>query len=352
MKRNSLIGSLLLTALLCGCSHTDQEARLLVEPVNWIGKTMEWCHGPRQRLLKNERIHAHRRVATPDDIEIDAWVIHSRLYDDTAGNEGSMFENKITRGTVVMLHPLLAGKTWFFDMGQDLAERGWDVVLMDLRGHGYSGGLYTTWGVREKTDVQAVVNELIRTEPISDKIFVCGSSLGGSIAIQYAAIDPRCKGVIAVAPPAGAVDVFRRMLCLVTEPNFESALKRAGEMADFDPAEASTVVAAGKLSCPLILVHGSWDPLVPFSHSQQIADASSAPKKLIPLKGVGHIPEVGRGGWLSDQIDVLDDMSRQQRSTTTRTITRARQGSTVRGWSPGMAGPRGGVGYARPGTSR
>jgi len=353
MKRISLVGWPAIAALaFAGCaSQTEREARLLVVPVNWIGKTMEWCAGPRERLLKNERIDLRRRVKTPDGIEIDVWVIKSRLYDKGADNKGSLFESRITRGTVVMLHPLLMGKTWFLRMGQDLAERGWDIILLDLRGHGYSGGQYITWGFKEKHDVKAVVDELIKTQPLSDKVYVCGSSTGGSIAIQYAAIDPRCKGVIALAPPAGAIDIFRRMLFLVPESNFETALKRAAEMADFDPTQASAVAAAKKLSCPLILIHGSWDWLVPFRNSEQIADATSAPKKLIPLKYVGHASEIGRDGWLSDQMDVLSDMARKNQPAV-HTITRSRWRSKLRPWSPGMAGPSGGVGYAGSSPAR
>ncbi len=349
MKRISLLGWLVLIPLAsAGCdAQTDQEARLLVVPVQWVGKTMEFCAGPRERLLKSERIDVHHRVKTADGVEIDVWVIKSRLYDEAAKNKGSLFEGKITRGTVVMLHPLMVGKTWFLGMGQKLADRGWDVVLMDLRGHGYSQGQYVTWGVKEKRDVKAVMDELIRTQPISEEIYACGSSTGGSVAIQYAAIDPRCKGVIALAPPAGAIDVFRRLLCLLPESRFEAALKRAGQVADFDPAEASAVAAAGELSCPLILIHGSWDLLVPFRHSEQIADATSAPKKVIPLKYVGHASEVGRSGWLTEQMDVLADMARSEEPSV-RTITRSRWRRSLRPWSPGMAGPSGGVGYAGP----
>jgi len=347
MKRISLIALLALLPLAsAGCeANTEQEARLLVVPVNWIGRAMEYCAGPRERLLKNGRIDLHRRVKTPDGVEIDVWVIHSRLYDERADNKGSLFEGRITRGTVVMLHPLLVGKTWFLGLGEKLADRGWDVVLMDLRGHGHSGGQYVTWGAKEKRDVKAVVDELLETQPVSKKIYACGSSTGGSVAIQYAAIDPRCKGVIAMAPPAGAVDVFRRLLCLLPEARFEAALKRAGEMADFDPAEASAVAAAGELSCPMILVHGSWDFLVPLRNSEQIANATSAPKKLIALKCVGHASEIGRTGWLTDQMDILAGMG-QTREPAARTITRARWRQNLRPWSPGMAGPSGGVGYA------
>ena len=310
MKRTSLIACVVLaSAALGGCkAQTEREARLLIVPVRWTGQAMEVCTGGSERLVEAGRISGHRRVKVDDGVEIDTWVIKSRLHDPEADNKGGFFETKITRGTVVLLHPLMTGKSWFLRLGEKLADRGWDVVLMDARGHGFSGGRYVTWGAREKKDVKAVLDKLLATEPISDRIYVCGSSLGGGVAIQYAAIDPRCKGVIALSPPAGPVDVFRRMLWLLPESNFAAALKRARELAEFDPADASAVTAAHELSCPVIIVRGALDLLTPRSHSEAIYDATEAPKKLVTVRTAGHIVEIGRDSWLADQMDALAAM--------------------------------------------
>jgi len=345
MKRTSWIGCAALALACVGCEQaTDQQAKLLIRPVGWIGRAMEWCAGPAERLEETGRIDAHRRVEVEEGVEIDVWLIKSRLYDESAGNKGSIFEGRLTRGTVVLLHPMLTGKAWFLGMGERMAKRGWDVVLMDLRGHGFSDGEYTTWGVREKQDVKKVVDEILAGEAVSGNVYACGSSAGGSIAIQYAAIDPRCKGVVAVAPPAGAVGIFRRILCLLAEPYFQRAVKRAGEMADFDPADASAVAAAKKLKCPLVVIHGSWDLLVPFQNGERIFQAAGSEKKrLIPLKYVGHISEIGRTGWLTDQMDTLADMS-HEKAGPVRTVARTRWRSSPQAWVPEIAGRGAGFG--------
>lgn len=307
MKRISWIGGAVLALLACtGC--TDQQARMLVRPVRWNGQAMELWAGSSDLLLRTGRIDAHRRIKTPDGTEIDTWLITSRLYDQAADNRGSIFETRITRGTVVLLHPHTTGKTWFLRLGEGLAERGWDVVLLDLRGHGHSGGDFVTWGAREKHDVKAVVDDLLRNEAISDRIYVCGSSMGGGVAIQYAAIEPRCKGVVALSPPRDAMHAFRKTLWMLGESDFEAAVQRAAEMADFDPREASAVAAAGKLSCPVVLVHGAWDQLVPVSHSHDIFDALDGRKKLVRLKYAGHTLEVGRTKWVANQVAALAAM--------------------------------------------
>ena len=351
MKRISWIGCAAVVLACMGCNATtEQEAKLLVQPAGWVGRTMEWCVGPAERLEKAGRIDAHRRVEVEKGVEIDVWLIKSRLYDEVANNKGSIFEGRLTRGTVVLLHPMMAGKAWFLNLGERLAGRGWDVVLMDLRGHGASGGEYTTWGVREKQDVKKVIDVVLGTEAVSEKVYACGSSMGGSVAIQYAAIDPRCQGVVAVSPPAGALGVFRRILCLLAEPFFHRAVDRAGRMANFNPANASAVAAAGKLTCPLVVIHGSWDCLVPLSQGEAIVAASSAPKKkLIPLRGVGHVAEIGRMGWLTDQIDVLADMSREcsPPERPVRTIVHTKWRSSPQAWVPEIAGRGAGFGPAR-----
>lgn len=300
-------------AFCAGCPTVrDQAAKIVVEPPAFPGKAMQALAGGEGLLLKNGRIDAHHRVKVQDGAEIDTWVIRSRLHDPTGPERGSPFERQVSRGTAVLLHPLSAGKAWFLGLGGKLADRGWDVVLIDIRGHGYSDGQYITWGAREKQDVKTVLDRLLELEPISPDVYACGASMGGCIAVQYAAFDPRCRGVIALGPPADARAIGRRMLMLTTESFFDTAMTRAGELAGFDPKDASAVAAAAKLSCPLVVVHGSMDLVVPMGQGRAVFEAAKGPKKMIRLALAGHAPEIGREGWLADQFEVLTEMGRKE----------------------------------------
>lgn len=284
-----------------------------MSPARWPGQVLEVCSGGSKNLAASGRITLQKKVKVEDGTEIDVWLIASRLRDKASDNNGGFFQTKLTRGTVVLLHPLLAGKSWFLQLGEELADRGWDVVLMDLRGHGFSGDDYTTWGAREKHDVKTVMDKLLADEPISDRIYACGSSLGGGVAIQYAAIDPRCKGVIAMAPPSDLMGVFRRLLPLTPKAKFEQAVHQAGEMAMFDPEDASTVAAARKLTCPVVIIRGGLGLIIPSSQCEAVFDAVEMPKKLITLRFSGPIVEMWRDDWLANQMDALAAMQGEKR---------------------------------------
>jgi len=289
-----------------GCSGTiEEEARNLVVPASMPGRAMENLIGSAEDLIAKGRIDLHLSVPSLDGIETDVWVIQSRL-PALAGADGKPARN--TRGTVILIHPLLLSKAHFLSLGELLAKRGWDVILPDLRAHGRSGGQYVTWGYLEKYDVRAAVDDLVLAGKVSDRLYVVGSSLGGAVAIQYAATDSRCRGVLALAPPASFREISKKMLWTVPDWDHDEILQEAGMLARFDPDKASAVDAAGKLTSPLIIVHGTLDLVVPIEHSQAIFSAARGPRRFIRLFA-GHSIEVGREKWLAERIDELTGMA-------------------------------------------
>jgi len=74
------------------------------------------------------------------------------------------------------------------------------------------------------------------------------------VAIQYAAIDPRVKGVVALSPYrdfTGFAAQQMHFLNPVMQP--QDALREiasAAKLGGFDPADASALEAAKKLTCP------------------------------------------------------------------------------------------------------
>jgi pimeloyl-ACP methyl ester carboxylesterase len=129
------------------------------------------------------------------------------------------------------------------------------------------------------------------------------------VAVQYAAIDPRCQGVLAISPPTGVKDVSRMLYPLATQDWLDKTIACAGEMADFDPDDASALDAAGKLKCPLVLVHGRLDIIVPHSHSERIYAAASGPRKLISRPLLNHTTvQIGQNGWIVKQMANLAGM--------------------------------------------
>jgi pimeloyl-ACP methyl ester carboxylesterase len=248
------------------------------------------------RLKRQGRLQEDLRIPGSEGTQIAVWVLSPR-------------GKAATRGTVVLLHPLETSKMWLFSHAETLAERGWYVVLLDLPGHGMSDGAYITWGVKEKYDVSVAVDALLAGGKIRHPLFAAGTSFGGMVALQYAALDSRCRGVLAISAPIDCPTVARRILIMVPESDYRAALVRAGLIANFDPQEASSLKAAAKMKCPMILIHGRLDAIVPYDWSEKILAAHRGPKRLITLPFDGHTPEVMRERWLSDRIEELAAMA-------------------------------------------
>lgn len=296
------IAALAAGALLAAGCEANQTGQLLVAPDTSQGKIAEAVAGPSDQLIKQGKIDAQRTVTTSDKTDLDVWLIRGK-----PAKQGAK-----PLGTVVMLHGLGQSKAAFPYFGGAfggasgiLAKMGYDVLLIDLRAHGRSTGKYITYGAKEKRDVKAVVDAM--ADDIHMPLYAFGVNLGGAVAIQYAAIDERCKGVMAIAPYKDFASYARVELFLLLLPpkNVDEAIAAAAKMADFDPNDASAVLAAPNVKCPLLIVHGLLDPTVPLPHSEAIIAAAAGPKRLdVPTVELLIQPAILEH-WIAANIDKL-----------------------------------------------
>ncbi|MBN1943319.1 MAG: alpha/beta fold hydrolase [Phycisphaerae bacterium] len=263
--------------VVCGCTGCGKEhdAQKILRHNTSSGRISLALLGKPEDLVRKGRIDAHRRVKADDGVEIDVWVIRHR-------------GRAKARGTVVVLHGWLNSKAQNLGVGEALAEKGFDVILPDHRAHGASTGQYVTWGAKESRDVIAVVDAMLAEKLSAEPIYVWGVSMGGATAILYGALDPRCRGVFAVAPYRDGREITRALLPFDNEEAFQAAWREAGRIAGFDPAETDVLAAARKLQCPIILVHGMLDSIVPYENGKSLHAAAPGPKKLISLPAAGH----------------------------------------------------------------
>jgi alpha-beta hydrolase superfamily lysophospholipase len=301
-------------AVLTGGCTVDHYARAMVHQNTLNGRVRLWLLGSGETMLRQGRIDAHRRIAGFDGTEIDTWVIRDRRA-DRARRHGQT-PVPPTRGTAVLLHGLLDSKARFFGLGQRLANRGFHVVLPDHRLHGRSGGECVTYGAKEKRDVRAVVDALLADETVAEPIYVFGFSMGAAVAVEYAAIDDRVRGVMSCAPYADLRSMTRRVGWWLGADKRREMLARAGEIAGFDPAEVSPEAAAARLSVPLLVVHGTWDPIVPYKEGLAVYQAASGPKRMITIPRMGHVSLLlGREAWFADRFaEIVAWSHREDRS--------------------------------------
>lgn len=105
-----------------------------------------------------------------------------------------------TRGTAVLLHGMMSlGATWW-RIGPALAADGWDVLALDMAGHGAAppvGGPLT---------LDVLVERVLSAVPWPVDLLV-GHSLGGATAVAVAAREPGlARALVLEDPPNGRSD--------------------------------------------------------------------------------------------------------------------------------------------------
>lgn len=205
------------------------------------------------------------------------------------------------QGVVIMVHGIGGCKEAFLGLASDLAKQGIESVFFDNRAHGQSGGLYTTYGFKEKKDIAEIV-DFIKSKHPETPIGIWGNSLGGAIAIQAMEYDERIEfGIIesTFAELDQIVYDYKKRLLKGVGLRFASdiALKRAGEIADFNPKQVSPLASVKNIEQPIFIAHGDADENINYEYGQLLYEHTKSTKKEFYLvKGAGHYGLVSKGG--------------------------------------------------------
>jgi fermentation-respiration switch protein FrsA (DUF1100 family) len=216
---------------------------------------------PRRLGLKFEQVV----FPSKDGTRLAGWFIPARGYADP----------RRAKGTVIHFHGNAQNMSAHWQFVDWLPERGYNLFVFDYRGYGASEGSPEPKGVFE--DSNAALNYL-RARPDVDaaRLLVFGQSLGGNNAIAVVGSGNR-DGVKAVAIEA----TFFSYSAIASDK-----LIGAGVLAD-DTYSAERFVAA--LSpLPLLLLHGTADPVIPYAHAERLFAKAAEPKRLIRIEGARH----------------------------------------------------------------
>jgi uncharacterized protein len=220
--------------------------------------------------------HTDVSLRTADGLTLRGWLFPSQA--------------KMRRGLMIYLHGIGDDRRGAIDLAARFGPKGYDILGYDSRGHGESEGRYCTYGYFEKRDVQAALDSLHAPSAI-----LFGSSLGASVALQAAAVEPRVRGVVAQSPFSDLDTIVReRAPELAPRSVVDAALDAAGKRAGFPPSDVSPLADAPRIQVPVLLIHGAADSGTAPAHSERLYAQLRGLKQLLIVPGKGH-------------LDVLDD---------------------------------------------
>jgi len=196
---------------------------------------------------------------------------------------------------VIMSHGMEGskdGQKWLL-LASKLYKEGFAYLRFNYRGCGT--GIEASQGRLEDTtlssrirDYRAAIDFVSATAVDTDRLAVVGSSLGGTVAI--AACDSRIKAMVTLAtpcnfriPPDDMYKVYQG------EWLFELPSGRKIKKEFFnDISKYDVCSAVEKIRCPLLVIHGDADKMIPSEDAHCIYERANEPKRLEVIKGGNH----------------------------------------------------------------
>jgi uncharacterized protein len=240
-----LVPALLGYALVCAAVYTTQTSQ----------------------IFRATPLPADHRFRFPGD------VVEVRIPVDDTSLHGLYFSAQNAKGAVLYLHGNGGTVDLWGAYGATYVSRGYDALIIDYRGYGKSEG-YIDGEAQLHTDMQAAYEFLKQRHP-EDRIVIVGRSIGTGLAARLASQNnPRH---------------------LILESPYHSLTEIVSQQFPWLPVSLllryplPTHQWLPQVRCPITVVHGTADTVVPFASARKLVDAFPGKIELVVLEGAGHV---------------------------------------------------------------
>ena len=190
-------------------------------------------------------------LTTTDGLDLSAWYVPALQQDAPS---------------ILLCHGLLDSKWTLLRLVPWLHEAGYNVMLIDFRGHGGSAKEPTTIGPAEVRDIQAALDWL-EAEGAGAWVGGLGMSLGASALVNAAAQDGRLDAL-----------VLDSLFADWGDTDFAQDYRLSPDW--LVPGVPSPEDLLPDIHLPVLIVHGTADILTHVDHAHRLYAAANEPKEL------------------------------------------------------------------------
>jgi alpha-beta hydrolase superfamily lysophospholipase len=246
---------------------------------NIFVKTWKLFSGPRIYKLSSDTItppgYEKIKFQTNNGLAIDGW--YGKV--DTA------------KGCIIFFHGITNNKSSLLKEADELKHSGYNVLLIDFRAHGNSGGKKSSFGYKE-TDEAAKAFEFAQSKG-NRNIILYGSSLGSVVLMKAIAEKKINPSAIIVDMPFGSLQdhlkARARVLGFPSQPFAFLVTFWMGIENGYNGFSHQTYNYAEKINCPVLLQWGDRDMYVTGNEIKGIyKNLPAAKKKLVVYTGANH----------------------------------------------------------------
>ena len=211
----------------------------------------------------------------------------------------------------------------------DFYKAGYNLLFVDSRATGNSGGDYVTYGQYESDDVLYWINQEVRERP-SQKILLYGGSMGAATMMSvlakdipvnvkgiiencgFASIDEQLRFTYNQTVVPALPDAIKNQLDIIGDQEHEYLFMGLLKQYYFDQemhldTKAALPTIGMSDSLPKLIIHGTADDVVPVSNAQKLYELSGGYKDLLLVEGAGHgkAQEVDHAAYTKHVTDFL-----------------------------------------------
>lgn len=180
------------------------------------------------------------------------------------------------------------------------AERGYNVLRPEMRGHGESGGLHVGLGLADRRDLVAWAKWLVRTYGGDVRIVVMGHSMGAAAALFACGEKDLPRQVVATVADCPFADAWSVLVAALRRRHVpphpfadfvRSMLQR--QLDGCDLVDVDVTAAVKRSRTPLLVIHGTADTVVAPEAAGRIVEAAGGKaegkgKTLCLVEDAGH----------------------------------------------------------------
>jgi pimeloyl-ACP methyl ester carboxylesterase len=233
------------------------------------------------RMTRAKAIARLRRLS-PGDLGLEFQNVGFQVRDDFTGRDISIAgwwidADRPTGRCVLILHGFSDAKVGGIAWAPMWRALGFNILAVDLRAHGESGGRYSTAGWYERQDVSQVIDQVRRQRPQQTRRMVLfGVSLGAAVAAATACLRTDIDAVVMDCPYAdfgSAAATHAKMWGMPSGWMTRVVLWLGQKIARADFKAVRPADLIGQVPCPVMLIRSSRDFLVDPGDDVELTDA-------------------------------------------------------------------------------
>lgn len=239
---------------------TEHEKNIQAEKQEWLSK-------------KSKDVYI-----TSDNLQLHSYQIENEVESDN---------------WVIVVHGYMCQGKDMVSQAKEFYKRGYNVLIVDLRGHGKSEGNYIGMGWPDRLDVINWSNYIIQQNN-SCKIILYGVSMGAA-TVMMATGEKLPTNVKLAIEDCGYSSIWeefkgqlKTLFNLHTFPVLNAANTVCKIRAGYDIKAGASVEQVKKSKTPTLFIHGDQDKFVPFEMLNKVYENASCEKEKLIIEGATH----------------------------------------------------------------